>query len=101
MNNYVILKWGSIKGYHFTDEFIKNNKEIVNKFENCWNEIYKNHFSATGGSDEVYKRNDLKLEIVDVLSELFELGVIFQNGWDDTYYNTFNEIKDYIMNYGG
>lgn len=99
MNNYVILKWGSLKGYNFTDKFIENNKDIVKEFENLWNKIYENHYSATGGSEEVHKNNDLKIEIINVLEKLYNLGVIFQNGWSDEYYNNFNEIKDYILNY--
>lgn len=37
MNNYVILKFGTLKGYHFTDEFAEKNKTIVENFKNIWN----------------------------------------------------------------
>lgn len=100
MNNYVILKWGSLKGYNFNEEFVKKHSEIVKEFEDVWDRIYENHCSATGGSEEVQKDNQLKQDMLNVLYKVFELGVPFQNGWDDTYYNSFNEIENYIMNYG-
>ena len=100
MDNYIILKWGSLKAYNFTDEFIKNNKEIVNEFENIWDRIYENYCSATGGSEEVQKNEDLKIDMLNILEKIYNLGVPFENGWDDTYYNSFEEIKKYILNYG-
>lgn len=99
MNNYVILKWGSLKAYNFTDEFIQNNKEIVEEFSNVWDKIYENHCSATGGSEEVHKNNDLKMEMLNILEKLYNLEITFENGWSDEYYNSFDEIKDYILNY--
>lgn len=99
MNNYVILKWGSLKAYNFTDEFMKNNKEVIREFENVWNKIYENHCSAMGGSEEVQKNKELKQDIINVLYKLYDLGVVFENDWDDTYYNSFNEIENYIMGY--
>jgi len=100
MENYVILKWGSLKAYNFTDDFIEKNKEIIEEFENIWNRVYENHCSATGGSEEVQKNQQLKQDIINVLYKLYNLGVIFENGWDDTYYSNFNDIEKYIKNYG-
>lgn len=99
MNNIIWLKWGSLKAYNFTDEFIEKNKEVVEEFVNVWDKIYENHCSAFGGSEEVHKNKDFKMEIISVLEKLFNLGVIFENGWDDTYYNNFNEIRKYILNF--
>ena len=99
MNNYVILKWGSLKAYNFTDKFVENNKEVLEDFVNVWDEIYANHCSATGGSKEVHKNNDLKNKMLNVLEKLYNLGVTFENGYTDEYYNNFNEIKEYILNY--
>ena len=99
MSNYVILKWGSLKAYNFTDEFMKNNEEVIKEFEDVWNRIYEKHCSATGGSEEVQKNKTLKQDMLSVLYKIYELGVPFQNGFDDTYYNSFNEIENYIMNY--
>ena len=99
MENYVILKWGSLKAYNFTDDFIEKNKEIIEEFENVWDRIYENHCSATGGGEEVQKNQQLKQDIINVLYKLYNLGVIFENGWDDTYYSNFNDIEKYIKNY--
>ncbi len=101
MENYVLLKWGSLKGYNFNDEFAEKNKEVVEELPEVWDKIYENHCSATGGSEEVQKNNDLKNELLNVLEKLYNLGVPIQNNWDGTYYNNFDDIKDYILNYGG
>ena len=53
-----------------------------------------------GGSEEVQKDIQLKQDMLNVLYKVYELGVPFQNGFDDTYYNSFNEIENYIMEYG-
>lgn len=100
MNNYVILKWGSLKAYNFNGEFMKEHKELVNDLENIWNRIYENHCTAIGGSEEVQKDITLKQDMLNVLYKVYELGVPFQNGFDDTYYNSFKEIENYIMEYG-
>lgn len=99
MNNYVSLKWGSLKAYNFTDEFIEKNKKVVEEFANVWNKIYEHHCSATGGSEEVHKNNDLKDKILNVLEKIYKLGVSIDNDWTGEYYNNFDEIKDYILNY--
>lgn len=99
MESYVILKWGSLKAYNFSDEFVEKNNKVVEEFKNVWNEIYENHCSATGGSKEVHKNNILKNEMLNVLEKLYNLGVSMENGWSDEYYNNFDEIKEYILNY--
>lgn len=100
MSNYILLKWGSLKAYNFTDEFVKNNKEIVEELSNVWDKIYENHCSATGGSKEVQKDSSLKNEMLNVLEKLYNLGIPIQNNFTDEYYNSFDDIKDYILNYG-
>lgn len=101
MNSYIILKWGSLKAYHFSDKFLEKNKTICEEFVNVWNEIYKNHCSATGGSEEVQKNKELKSKMLNVLEKLYNLGIPFENGFTDEYYNSFEDIKEYIVNYGG
>jgi hypothetical protein len=100
MGNYVLLKWGSLKGYNFTDKFIKEHKEVVEELANVWDRIYERHCSATGGSDEVQKNNQLKLDMLNVIEKIYNLGVTIQNNWDNTIYDNFNDIKEYILNYG-
>lgn len=96
MVNYVILKWGSLKAYNFSDEFVENNKELVEEFANVWNSIYENHCDAWGGAKEVKKDKELRNNIIDVLEKLYNLGVMFQNGWDDEFYTNFKDIKEYL-----
>lgn len=100
MGNYVILKWGTLKAYHFEDNFIEKNKDIVEKFANIWDEIYSQCCTATGGSEYTQEHKDLKQRLVDVLRELWGLEITFENGWSDEIYRSFEEIEDYILNYG-
>ena len=100
MENYVILKWGTLKAYHFNDEFIEKNKNIVESFCDIWDEIYSNCCMATGGSEYTQSHKELKVKLVNVLEKLYQLDVIFENGFTDELYNNFDDIKNYIMNYG-
>lgn len=101
MENYIILKWGSLKAYNFSDDFVKNNKKIVEELNNIWDKIYNNRCSAISGSEYFQQNNELKNKTIILLKIFFDKGVIFQNGFTDEYYNTFDTIKDYILNYGG
>lgn len=101
MNNYIILKWGSLKAYNFTEEFVKENEEIVKELNDIWDIIYSERLGAMSGSEYLQSKEELKQRLVNVLEKFFEFGVVFQNGFTDEYYNNFNEIKDYIMSYGG
>ena len=47
------------------------------------------------------KDNELKARLIDLLKKFYDLGVVFQNNFTDEYYNNFDLIKDYILNYGG
>ncbi len=100
MNNYVILKWGSLKSYYFTEDFFNKNKKVVEELNKIFDEIYENSCSAIGGSENLQSKYDLKLKFIGILKQLYDLGVPFSNGYTDEYYNSFDEIKDYILNYG-
>ena len=100
MNNIIYLKFGTLKSYYFDESFVEKHKKEVENLDNVWNRIYENSCSTFGGSQETRKNKELKQDIVKVLKSLFDLGVVFENGFDDTYYNSFEEIKDYILNYG-
>lgn len=100
MNNYIILKWGSLKGYEFSDEFISKNESLVKEFKNIWDEIYNTRCCAMVGSEYLHQNKELKAKFVGVLEKFYDLGVPFQNGFTDEYYNNFQDIKDYILNYG-
>lgn len=100
MNNIIYLKWGGLKGYNFDSKFMEKNKDIVEEFINIWNEIYENTCSATGGADKLQSNIDLKNRSIDILEKLYNLGVAIYNDWDDTYYNSFEDVKNYIINYG-
>lgn len=101
MNNYIILKWGSLKGYNFSNEFVSKNTRLVKELENIWYEIYStSRCSAVFGSEYLHQNKELKAKLVDILEKFYDLGVVFANGFTDEYYNNFQDIKDYILNYG-
>lgn len=97
---YILLKWGSLKGYNFSDEFYDKNTDLVLELNNIWNEIYENHCSATGGSEEVHKNKELKNKLCNILEKFFNLNIEISNNWDNTIYTNFEDIKNYILNYG-
>lgn len=96
---YIILKWGSLKAYNFEDSFVEKNKNLVKDFEDIWNNIYNECISATGGSKYLHSHKDLKLKLVDLLEKFYDLGIVFENGFTDEYYNNFEDIKNYILTY--
>lgn len=100
MENFVILKWGSLKAYNFGTNFYNKHKKIVDELEKIWDEIYENNYGAIGGSDKLQNKQDLKIKLINTLEQIYNLGVPFQNGFTDEHYNNFKEIKDYILNYG-
>lgn len=99
MSNYIILKWGSLKAYEFSDEFYDKNKEIIEELNGIWDTIYSDKIGAMSGSEYLQSREDLKLRLIEVLEKIYNLGVPFQNGFTDEYYNNFDEIRDYILEY--
>lgn len=89
MDNYIILKWGSLKAYNFSNEFVSKNTRLVKELENIG-----------FGSEYLHQNKELKAKLVDILEKFYDLGVVFENGFTDEYYNNFQDIKDYILNYG-
>ena len=100
MDNYIILKWGSLKAYNFSNDFISKNENLVKEVENIWDEIYNKRCDAMSGSEYLHQNKELKAKLVDILEKFYDLGVPFQNGYTDEYYNNFQDIQDYILNYG-
>lgn len=98
MNN-IYLKWGSLKGWWFTDQFVEENKKIVEELSAIWDEIYNNNNGAIVGSEKVQKDDNLKQKLINILEKFYNVGVAFQNNFTDEYYNSFDEIKDYLLNY--
>lgn len=97
--NLIILKWGSLKAYEFSDEFLEKHKNLVEELNNIWNSIYSNNSGAMSGSQYLQSNDELKNKLVDLLEYFYNLGVPFQNGWTDEYFNNYQEIRDYILNY--
>ena len=98
--NYIIIKSGILKAYSFSDEFIKKNKKLVEKFADLFDELYSGNCCVWGAYEKNKNNDDIKKRICDILEIFFDKGVPIQNGFTDEYYNNFKDIKDYIINYG-
>ena len=83
--NYLLLKWGTVKGWSFND----TDSEVF--------KIFKKYMegSTTLGCMTDHPNEDRKKLLCDVI-EKFD-GEI-QNDWDGEFY-TKEKAKDYIMNY--
>lgn len=95
----IVLKSGIIKGYNFSDKFIKENNILFEELENIWNEFYQNNCCVWGASN-THKHNDnLKFKLCNTLDKLFDLGVTIMNGWDDIIYKNKKDYRKYILEY--
>ena len=79
---------------------ISKNTLLVKEFENIWDEIYNTRCNTMSGSEYLHQNKELKVKLVGILEKFYDLGVPFQNGFTDEYYNNFQDINDYILNYG-
>lgn len=100
MENYIIIKSGILKAYEFNENFIENNNELFNQFVNVWDELYNNNCCVWGAYETHKDNKEIKQKIVDVLEKMYNLGIQIENGFTDEVYNNFEDIKDYILNYG-
>ena len=98
--NYIIIKSGILKAYDFTDDFIKNNKSVFDEFLNIWDNLYNNNCCVWGAYETHKDNKELKNKIVNTLEKMYNLGVTIENGFTDEVYNNFDDIKNYILDYG-
>lgn len=98
--NYIIIKGGILKAYDFSEEFINKNQELFNQFVNVWDELYSGNCCVWGAADANKDNKNIKNKIVVILEKMFNLGIRIENGFTDEIYNNFEDIKDYILNYG-
>jgi hypothetical protein len=85
MANYLLLKWGTLKGWN-----VENRPELIQLMRE-YHEIGSN-FSAMMQKDTP-RQKEIILELIDKFD-----GPI-QNDWDGTMYDK-QAAKDYILNYG-
>ena len=97
--NYIILKGGLIKAYWFDDEFYNENKDLVDKFSNIFDEIYRKDCCVFGATITNKNNTKLKKKICKILKVFFDMGIQIENGFTDEDYLNFKDIEDYILNY--
>jgi len=98
--NYIIIKSGILKAYDFSEEFINKNNDVFNQFVNIWDELYSGSCCVWGACEKNKDNNTIKQKIVDILEKMYNLGIQIENGFTDEVYNNFEDVKDYILNYG-
>lgn len=89
-DDFLLLKWGSIKGYDFTDNW--DNPKVQEAIER-YNKSGERSMSAMLQHDN----DDQKQALCDLIDVLTECPII--NDWSGEKY-TKEEAKEYIMNYG-
>lgn len=100
-DSYILLKFGTLKGWHFSEEFCKNHKEQVEMINSFYDdELYKNHSCVFTASEEIKHREDLKKKLCDILDIFFDLGCKIENNFDNKPYKTKDKYRRYILNYG-
>lgn len=99
-NCAIFLEGGLIKGSLFSDKFIKNNKKLVNDFNNIFDEIYKNDYFISCAINSHKNNNDLKNRLCDILDLMYDLNIEIKNAWDGKIYKNKNDYRKYILEYG-
>ena len=95
--NYIVLKWNSLKGYNFSDEFYNKYKNECDEFIKLYNEYFENSCSCFGANEQNKNNKDLKIKICESVCKLFNLGVQVENNWDDSIFSYENDIRKYLM----
>lgn len=95
--NYIALKWGSLKGYNFNDEFYNKYKNECDEFIGLWDEYFKNSCSCFGANKQNKNNKDLRIKISDSVCKLFNLGIQVENSWDDSLFSYENDIRNYLL----
>lgn len=97
---YIILKGGILKSYYFSEDFLKNNKNLFEQLENIWDELYKNDCCVYGATESNKNNDALKIKLCDILDQFYDLNIEISNGWDNKIYKNKNDYRNYILNYG-
>ena len=96
----IVLKGGILKSYYFSDEFIKNNNELFNKFCDVWDELYEHDCCVFGASERNKNNNNIKTKLCNILDKMFDLNIKIMDGFDNKIYKNKQDYKNYILNYG-
>jgi len=89
MNNHngIELKYGRVRNVHFTDDFKKENKNLIDTLLDVSNAMCSLGWTCSPNKGFFEKLSgEQKNAIVDVvcmvLDELFDKGVVIVNGWE-------------------
>ena len=99
-NGSIGLKWGTLKRWSLTEEFCKNNENLVKELNRLWDSLYATTCCTVGSSEYVKDKDDLKCDLINCLNKFYDSGVEIYNDFDGETYKTKNSYKKYILEYG-
>jgi hypothetical protein len=85
-NDYLALKWGTLKGWRFKDSPVAL-------------EAFKEYVSL-GSSMSAMAQKDTPRQKELILIMIDNVNGPISNEWDDIVYETKEQAKEYILNYG-
>jgi hypothetical protein len=80
----LLLKWGTIKGWHFNSEKAK--------------ELFKEYCDIGSTWSAMMQKNTPRQK--EIILELIDVCDVIENDWDGITYENKQDAKDYILNYG-
>lgn len=98
--NYIGLKFGNIKCWHFEENFCKDNKSLVDNLNNLYDEMYSGCLCVFHASEKNKGNIDIKTRLCDLLDKFFDLGVEIYNDFDNKRYKTKKSYRKYLLTYG-
>ena len=98
--NYIGLKFGMIKCWNFEETFYKDNKSLVDDFNNLYDEMYSGCASVLHASEKNKSNIDIKTRLCDLLDKFFDCGVQIFNDLDNKTYKTKKSYRKYLLTYG-
>lgn len=94
---YIRLKFGILKSYYFTDEFIENNKELIKELDDVWEDLYKKDICVFGAVETHKENKDIKERIFNIVEKFFNLNIEISNDFTEKTYTSIEQIKEYLI----
>lgn len=100
MENYIGLKFGTIKEWYLNKNFCDIHKKEVKQLNKFYDNLYKKCTCVFTASEKTKKDNDLKNKMCDILDIFFDLGCKIYNCFENKTYKNKQSYRKYILDYG-
>lgn len=94
---YIRLKYGILKSYYFTDEFIKENEQLIKELDEVWEDLYKQDICVFGAVETHKENKDIKERIFNIVEKFFNLNIEITNDFTEETYKTIEDIRKYLL----